>query len=388
MTSVNLESVTKVYSTGVVAVRDLGLRVEPGELLVLVGPSGCGKTTTLRLIAGLETPSSGTVRLDGRVVNDVPPSRRNLALMFQRPVLYPHKSVRDNLALGWSPNPSQARPWYSLFLPRRLAAGAEINARVSEVAGMLGLEGMLDHHPAQLSGGLQQRVALGRCLIRRPGLLLLDEPLSNLDANLRTTTRRALRQLQRQLKMTVICVTHDPAEAMALGDRVAVMALGRIVQIARPQVLIHEPVNSFVASFVGWPPMNLIDGELRACDGEMHFVGCAGSVAVPNSLADAWSALQNRPIRLGIPPEDLSAHASGAGFALEIRALEPWGRGIMIVAGKESLEITLWRKEDCQKPGAGDTMAIGSSVMVQMNWKNSILFDRQTGDVLCARSTG
>jgi ABC-type sugar transport system ATPase subunit len=253
MASIRLETVSKIFPGGQVALRDLSLDVAHGELLVLVGPSGCGKTTTLRLVAGLEKPNQGMILLDGQEVTTLAPHRRGVAMVLQNFALYPHLTVRQNLAF----------PLRMRRVPR-----AEIAPRVEQTAGLLGLEPLLDRRPAQLSGGEQQRVALGRALVQQPRAFLLDEPLSNLDAQLRGQMRTALARLQRRLGTTMLYVTHDQEEAMTLGHRVAVLRAGVLQQVAAPLELYLRPVNMFVAGFIGAPPMNFIPGTLaRGADG-------------------------------------------------------------------------------------------------------------------------
>ena len=251
MAAITLEHVAKRYPNGHVAVRGAGLRVEDGEFLVLVGPSGCGKSTLLRLIAGLETATSGRILIDGGDVTGVPPQSRDLAMVFQSYALYPHMSVRQNLAYG---------------LRVRGTDRATIDRRVAVVVGALGLEALLDRRPAQLSGGQRQRVALGRAMVREPKAFLLDEPLSNLDPALRLQARAEILRLQRRLRATIIYVTHDQEEAMTLGSRVAVMRDGALEQVAPPIELYEAPSNTFVAGFVGTPPMNLLPGPLAPID--------------------------------------------------------------------------------------------------------------------------
>jgi multiple sugar transport system ATP-binding protein len=247
---VSLERVSKVYDGAVRAVDDVSLAVEAGEFVVLVGPSGCGKSTLLRMIAGLETVTSGTVRIGERDVTTVAPPDRDIAMVFQNYALYPHKTVGENLAFG---------------LRQRKTPREEIERRVREMAAMLGLDELMGRRPAQLSGGQRQRVAMGRALVREPQVFLLDEPLSNLDAKLRTTMRAELARLHERLGITTVYVTHDQVEAMTLGQRVAVLRDGVLQQFGDPQELFHRPVNLFVAAFIGSPTMNLVSAR---CDGE------------------------------------------------------------------------------------------------------------------------
>src|SRR5437867_7235335 len=248
MAQVVLDHVTKVFDDQVMAVDDLTLTVGDGEFIILVGPSGCGKTTALRMLAGLEKLTSGRIAIDGRVINDVSPRDRDIAMVFQNYALYPHMTVFRNLAFG---------------LRQRKVPSREIDRRVHEVSEILGLDELLKRRPAQLSGGQRQRVAMGRALVREPKAFLLDEPLSNLDAKLRVQMRAELKRLHQRLGVTTIYVTHDQVEAMTLGDRIAVMNAGRVQQIGRPQEVYRHPANLFVAGFIGSPPMNLLRGSVR-----------------------------------------------------------------------------------------------------------------------------
>src|SRR5919109_426972 len=247
MAEIELEHLTKVFPGGVTAVADVSLRIEDGEFMVLVGPSGCGKSTLLRMIAGLEEVTAGRISIGGRDVTDLAPRRRDVAMVFQSYALYPHMSVRHNIGYG---------------LKVRRAPKPEIKRRVEEVAQLLGLEDMLDRRPAQLSGGQRQRVAMGRAIVREPKAFLMDEPLSNLDAKLRVGVRASLAQLHARLGVTTVYVTHDQTEAMTLGQRVAVMRDGRILQADAPQTLYQEPVDLFVAAFIGTPAMNLVEARI------------------------------------------------------------------------------------------------------------------------------
>jgi len=242
MARVEYDGVTKRFGTTVTAIRDLTLKVDDGELLVLLGPSGCGKTTALRLLAGLEKPDAGDIRIDGASVVKVAPQDRDVALVFQNYALYPHLSARENLLFP---------------LKMRKLSPAERDRRVEDVANLLGISHLLDRKPSQLSRGEQQRVALGRAIVRRPRVFLMDEPLSNLDANRRTHLRTELKALQRRLGTTTLYVTHDQDEAMSLADRIAIMNEGQLQQVASPIDLYQRPANRFVAEFIGSPPMNL-----------------------------------------------------------------------------------------------------------------------------------
>jgi multiple sugar transport system ATP-binding protein len=294
-----LAGVHKTYPGGHPAVRGVDLEVGQGELVVLVGPSGCGKSTLLRLIAGLESPSAGEIRVAGRDVTHLGPSERDVAMVFQGYALYPHKSVRENLA-------------FSLRVRRTPAL--EIDARIASVARMLDLEAILSRRPAQLSGGQRQRVALGRALVRQPQAFLLDEPLSNLDARLRSATRGALARLHRSLGATMLHVTHDQEEAMTLAERLAVMKDGRIEQVAPPAEIYARPATAFVADFVGTPAINWLTARVESRDRGLQLVGRGWSVPAPPGFAPPAAPGATSPeLRVGVRPHDLVAGTSGGG---------------------------------------------------------------------------
>src|SRR5712692_864210 len=252
MAQVTLDNIVKVYPDGTEAVKELSLEIADGELMVFVGPSGCGKTTALRMVAGLEEITSGNIKIGDRVVNRLPPRERDVAMVFQNYALYPHKSVYENLAFP---------------LKLRKLAKPEIEQRVQRIAHLLELEEQLKRRPRQLSGGQRQRVAMGRAIVREPQVFLMDEPLSNLDAKLRTQVRAEISLLHKELTVTTIYVTHDQVEAMTLGERVAVMRRGELQQVAAPQELYDRPANLFVAGFIGSPSMNFVEGTVERADG-------------------------------------------------------------------------------------------------------------------------
>jgi multiple sugar transport system ATP-binding protein len=290
--TIELDRLTKVYADGTRAVHELDLTIEDGELVVFVGPSGCGKTSALRMIAGLESITDGTVRVGGDVVNELPPRARDMAMVFQNYALYPHMNVYDNMAFG--------------LKMRRLDRG-EIRRRVEAAARVLGLTEVLTKRPRHLSGGQRQRVAMGRAIVREPQAFLMDEPLSNLDAKLRVQMRAEIARIQRDLAVTTIYVTHDQSEAMTLGDRVCVMRGGLLLQADRPQVLYDRPANLFVGGFIGSPGMNLVEARLVERDGALRVVFGAHELVVPEAVAATRPGLRGyagRTVALGIRPED------------------------------------------------------------------------------------
>ena len=287
MPSVSFEHVTKRFGDATI-VEDFTLDVADGELLVLVGGSGSGKSTILRMLAGLETVTSGTIRIDGRDVTALPPRDRDVAMVFQDYGLYPHMTARENLSLG---------------LRLKKVPRPEIDRRIAWAGGILGLEPLLDRKPKQLSGGQRQRVAMGRAMVREPKVFLFDEPLSNLDAGLRAQMRIEIGSLQRRLSTTTVYVTHDQIEAMTLGDRIVVLADSRIQQIGRPIDIYRAPANRFVAGFIGTPRMNFIEGRVEPRDGGLVFVSDGASVTLPRNRPAPTGA--GEPTTLGVRPEDL-----------------------------------------------------------------------------------
>jgi multiple sugar transport system ATP-binding protein len=299
MARVTLNDVTKVYAGDVKAVDRVSLGIRDEELMVLVGPSGCGKTTILRMVAGLEEISSGTVVIDDRVMNDVPPKDRDIAMVFQNYALYPHMTVYENMAFG-------------LMLRRRELglSKADIDCKVRETATILGIEDLFNRKPKALSGGQRQRVAVGRAIVRSPKAFLFDEPLSNLDAKLRTEMRSEIKRLQRRFRTTTIYVTHDQEEALTLGDRVVVMKDGVVLQCAAPQEVYDRPVNRFVAGFVGTPPMSFMDGRVMRQNGHLAFVDGATEVPLTGHLVAGASVYADRPMVLGLRPDAFSVGPS------------------------------------------------------------------------------
>jgi multiple sugar transport system ATP-binding protein len=322
MANVVFEKVEKIYDNGVQAVHDLSLEIPDGEFVVLVGPSGCGKTTALRMVAGLEEISGGTVSIGGRVVNDLTPKERDIAMVFQNYALYPHLSVADNIGFG---------------LRLRKTPKNVVNERVEWAAKLLGLTQYLDRRPKELSGGQRQRVAMGRAIVRKPQVFLMDEPLSNLDAKLRVQMRAEIARIQHEVDVTTLYVTHDQVEAMTMGDRVAVMRRGELQQMAEPQKLYDSPKNLFVASFIGSPAMNIVEATVdRSAGGIVCRLGDQ-ELAVPEELVRRRPALQGyagRALALGIRPEHLedAAVAQNGGARLRGKVLLTEALGSEILA--------------------------------------------------------
>ncbi len=331
MAEVVFDHVTKVFDEDVMAVDDLDLHVGDGEFIILVGPSGCGKTTALRMVAGLEKVTSGRIAVGGRIINDVSPRDRDVAMVFQNYALYPHMTVYRNLAFG---------------LRQRKVPKPEIDRRVREVSELLGLEDLLRRRPAQLSGGQRQRVAMGRALVREPKAFLLDEPLSNLDAKLRVQMRAELKRLHHRLGITTIYVTHDQVEAMTLGDRIAVLSAGKLQQLGPPQDVYDHPANVFVAGFVGSPPMNLLRATSR------------GGRVVAGSLRLDLPSSPDGDVVLGLRPEVLRVSADGASsldFVVDV--VEPLGDEV-VVHGNVEGQLLEGREEEIPAVAGEPTRAI------------------------------
>ncbi|HMK96002.1 MAG TPA: sn-glycerol-3-phosphate ABC transporter ATP-binding protein UgpC [Acidimicrobiales bacterium] len=322
MATVSLEKVTKIYPNGFPAVKELDLQVAEGELMVLVGPSGSGKSTALRMVAGLEEISSGILTMGGKVVNDLPPKDRNVAMVFQSYALYPHMTVGENIG-------------FSLKL--RKVPKAQIHAKVKEAADLLGLTDYLDRKPGQLSGGQRQRVAMGRAIVREPSVFLMDEPLSNLDAKMRVQMRAEISRIQRRVGVATFYVTHDQTEAMTMGDRVAVLHKGELQQCDTPQVLYERPDNMFVAAFIGSPAMNLYEAMLSSSGDEVK-VG-QQRLVLPAAVTQArpgLGAYRDRKLILGIRPENLhdaelgETPSSGTTLEADVELVEALGNEIVV----------------------------------------------------------
>jgi len=352
---VTLRNLQKDFGT-VAAVSNLSLTIEDGEFVTLVGPSGCGKSTTLACIAGLEDPSSGEILFGDQIVNDLSPRNRDIAMVFQDYALYPHMSVYENMSFG---------------LALRKVPSKEADSIVRRVAGFLGLTPLLDRRPGQLSGGQRQRVALGRAIVRNPAVYLMDEPLSNLDAALRVSTRSEIKQLQQQLGTTTIFVTHDQEEAMVLSDRIAIMNSGVLQQFDAPKVIYSHPANIFVAGFIGSPKMNLVEGSLKVNDGASSFV--ATDTAISVGLPADVSAGAPEQVTLGIRPEHIRLDRKhGADMRGEITLVEPVGAVtyVDVKLGSTVIKVSTNPEEDFQD---------GESVSVEFPGNRILLFDGGTG---------
>jgi multiple sugar transport system ATP-binding protein len=385
MAPVVLEHVSKTYPNGVRALSDLNLTIADGEFIVLVGPSGSGKTTTLRLIAGLDRASEGTLRIGGHIVNKVPPRERDVAMVFQRHTLYPHLSVRRNLQFGMEMRQYRLGPlgkfWERCWPParkRQTLWQEMLTKRVADAAQFLEITELLERKPQQLSGGEQQRVALGRAMVRQPAVFLLDEPLSHLDPPLRSGLRRQLHLLHRRLPATMIHVTHDPVEAMILAERVVVLDGGVVQQVDRPLAVYNEPCNRRVAGFFGWPSMNFIDGVLTSGPDGLGLKVADATLPVPFPSAFGWAVHRDKPVSVGVRPADvrLSAREGDAshGWSGTVGAIEAVGS--MTLATVEPGGMRLTAQMNGQPPNEGQAMTI------TIDWQKAHLFDRDSGQAL------
>jgi multiple sugar transport system ATP-binding protein len=365
LAEVVLKNVSKVFPGGVTAVKDVSLTVADGELLVLVGPSGCGKSTTLRMIAGLEEADSGDISIDGRVVNDVAPKDRDIAMVFQNYALYPHMTVYDNMAFG---------------LRLRGFSRDEIDSRVKDATAILGIGELLERRPKALSGGQRQRVAVGRAIVRKPKVFLFDEPLSNLDAKLRVEMRAELNKLHQRLGVTMIYVTHDQVEAMTLGDRIVIMESGAIRQVGSPLSVYDTPVDKFVAGFIGTPPMNLMPGRLERRGGAVEWTDGSSTVELPERLAAGAVGLAGGSVSLGVRPEDIRFEGGAGRLPSRVEVVEPLGNEMLVYlsAGPRSIVA---------RSDAHRRLSVGAEAVLGVNVERVHLFDDSSGrSVLAARA--
>ena len=386
MAAIALSRITKRFDNGVLAVNEVDLEIGDGEFAVLLGPSGCGKTTALRVIAGLEDPTAGLVKIDGHVVNHVPAKDRNIAMVFQNYALYPQMTVRENMG-------------FSLRLHK--VRKAEIRRRVESAAELLGLESLLERKPRTLSGGQRQRVAMGRAIVRDPVAFLMDEPLSNLDAKLRIQMRAELQKLHQRLGTTIVYVTHDQVEAMTMGQRVAVLRDGELLQLDSPQRLYREPASVFVASFVGSPPMNIVSARASVDAGVLHLTFGEHRVAIPASTNDTLAARCPCEIALGFRPDDVESASAADDTTITVGAdvVEMLGSDALVhfslgqgvhrfteafeeareTAALEGAVFTA-RVRDEQAPGTG------ALVHLRLNPRRLYFFDTSTGARLADES--
>ncbi|MEJ6399517.1 ABC transporter ATP-binding protein [Yoonia sp. 208BN28-4] len=351
MANLALHNLTKSYGTTEV-LHGISLAVEDGEFVVFVGPSGCGKSTTLRMIAGLEEITSGEVEIGGRVVNNLEPKERDIAMVFQNYAIYPHMSVKKNIAFGLR----------SSKMPK-----ADKEKRIQEVATILDMVPLLDRKPNALSGGQRQRVAIGRAMVRDPAVFLFDEPLSNLDAQLRTQMRLEIKKLHQRVGNTIIFVTHDQVEAMTMADRIVIMKDGHIQQVGTPAEVFHKPANTFVARFIGAPSMNLLDGTLT--DGKVQLAGDYG-VALP-----ALAGQTNGAVQLGVRPDDLHPDPANPIITGTVTLREPLGSETLIYVDTPAGEI-IAKADGRTPPDVGSTVQLGAAP------ENLHVFDAKSGEVL------
>ena len=368
MASLSLRNVTKKYPNGFVAVKDFNLEIADKEFIIFVGPSGCGKSTTLRMIAGLEDISSGELYIDGKLVNDVEPKDRDIAMVFQNYALYPHMSVYDNMAFG---------------LKLRKTPKDEIDKKVHDAAKILDLEHLLDRKPKALSGGQRQRVAMGRAIVRSPKVFLRDEPLSNLDAKLRGQMRVEISKLHQRLETTIIYVTHDQTEAMTLGTRIVVMKDGVVQQVDSPQNLYDRPCNKFVAGFIGAPQMNMIDAQVAKAGSDITLSFGGHTVALPAAKGKGLEegGYIGKTVTLGIRPEDLHDEEAfleanpKSIFQAEIRVYEMLGSEVLLYFDIDDANFTA-------KVNPRTTARPGDSIKVAMDLDKVHIFDKETEKVI------
>ncbi len=376
MSGVELRNVQKIYPNGYAAVKNVSLKINKGEFVTLVGPSGCGKSTLLRLIAGLEDVTAGEILIDGRIVNELAPKDRNIAMVFQYYALYPHMSVRQNMAFA---------------LGQSRMSKTEIASRVVRVAEILELGDLLDRKPKELSGGQRQRVAVGRAIVRDADIFLFDEPLSNLDASLRTQMRTEIVKLHQRLGKTMIYVTHDQVEAMTMAERIAVVNNGNVLQFDFPLTIYGTPVNEFVAKFIGSPAMNLIEGQINWINGEEKstcFTDTTNSfrINLPDAIADRFNFQVNSKVKFGIRPEDVFLDPSDmkldylVSLTLKIEILEPIGNEVIVHSSfsKESESTITSRGRLDELP------PIGSVKTFYVDLNKASFFDAESGHSLAS----
>jgi multiple sugar transport system ATP-binding protein len=366
MTGVRLENVVKVYDNGVKVVHGINLEIRQGEFVVFVGPSGCGKSTLMRMVAGLESISGGAISIEDRVVNDLPPRERDIAMVFQDYALYPHKNVYENLAFG---------------LRLRKFPAADIDRRVKEAAAILKIEHLLERKPRALSGGQRQRVAMGRAIVRQPKVFLFDEPLSNLDALLRSEMRTEIKKLHQRIGATTIYVTHDQVEAMTLAERIVVLSGGNIMQVGTPDEIYNRPASKFVAGFTGSPPMNFLSAAVALVDGKACVaLGSSAQQLVMPADQSYYQTLAGRAVTFGIRPEDIHLEKTGPNdvkLVAKVVVLEPLGAETLVTLACEGGELIARLPPNLP-------FSAGEPTSVWVNMDKCHLFDKDTQLVLRA----
>lgn len=368
MAEVLLKNIKKIYEGGVIAAQDINIHINDKEFIVLVGPSGCGKSTTLRMIAGLEEISEGELYIDGKLVNDVPPKDRDIAMVFQNYALYPHMTVYENMAFG---------------LKLRKYPKEEIKKRVLEAANILGIQELLDRKPKALSGGQRQRVAVGRAIVRKPKVFLFDEPLSNLDAKLRVQMRTEIAKLHKRLEATMVYVTHDQTEAMTMGDRIVVMKDGLIQQIDTPLNLYNNPINKFVAGFIGSPAMNFLDGKIIEENTLFFQENNNGlKLKIPENLTSKLKNYKDKNITLGIRPENIYSYLKSnvdtnniVKINATLEVVEPMGNEIYLYFSSGTTQITARIETQTIPPP-------GSNIDLFFDLNKAHFFDKETDMVI------
>ncbi len=361
MSGVKFEKVVKIYEGGTKVVHGIDLEIHKGEFVVFVGPSGCGKSTLMRMVAGLESISGGTISIEGRVVNDLPPRERDIAMVFQDYALYPHKNVFDNLAFG---------------LKLRKFPAADIEKRVKEAAAILKIDHLLDRKPRALSGGQRQRVAMGRAIVRQPKLFLFDEPLSNLDALLRSEMRTEIKKLHQRIGATTIYVTHDQVEAMTLAQRIVVLSGGIIMQVGTPDQIYNQPVSKFVAGFTGSPPMNFLQGVIKR-EGDRIAVRLNDGTSLSLPPERRAGGTDGQPVELGIRPEDVRADATTGAVRIDAKVVvvEPLGAETLVTFTCSGGEIVARMPPNI-------AFSPGNATGIFLDMGKSHLFDRASGAVV------
>ena len=367
MAGVILKDICKVYDGGVTAVDHVNLDIRDRELMVLVGPSGCGKSTTLRMIAGLEEISAGTISIGPRVVNDIPPKDRDIAMVFQNYALYPHMTVYENMAFG---------------LRLRKFPKADIDKRVRNAAEILGIQDFLNWKPKVLSGGQRQRVAVGRAIVRKPKVFLFDEPLSNLDAKMRVQMRTEISKLHTRLETTMIYVTHDQTEAMTMGDRICVMKDGVVQQVDTPLNIYDRPANTFVAEFIGTPPMSILHGTIQRRENKLVFKNSSMLLLLPEGWKEAAAPYAEREVLFGIRPEDIGAEQISAAGSQSINArievIEPMGAETYLY-----LDVPTDSGNTCiARVDAHKMVKVGEELPLPIRFDNAHLFDPESTQIL------